>query len=72
MKTFKKGQNLSTRSICNHSCIFKATVIRTTAKTVWILMDGKEKRLKIHQRDGEEFIFPLGQYSMAPTMSPDE
>lgn len=70
MKTFKKGQNLTTRSACDHNCIFKASVLRATEKTVWILINGDEKRLKIHNYNGENFIYPLGQYSMAPIMRP--
>jgi hypothetical protein len=72
MGNFKAGQKLSTRSIGDHNCIFTATVLKVTAKTVTILMNGKEKRCKIHNpfkhHNGSGFfIYPLGRYSMAPT-----
>jgi len=66
--TFKQGQQLSTRSIGDHECIFTAIVIGRTTKTVTIKtdMDGI-RRCKIHHNSDEgEFIFPFGRYSMAP------
>ena len=68
MKTFKAGMELETRSICDHNCIFTATVIRRTAKTATIITMGDIRRCKIHIEDNEEFIFPHGRYSMAPIM----
>jgi len=65
MKTFTNGQKLTARSICNHDCIFEATVIKRTAKTVTINEDGTEKRCKIHTNNQGEFIYPDGRYSMA-------
>jgi len=55
MKTFIPGQELKTRSIGDHDCIFAATVISRSAKRVTIRMYGKV-----------ECIYPLGRYSMAP------
>ena len=67
-KQFKENQELSARSICDYNCIFTATVIKRTAKTVTIKIRGDQKRCKIQSdNDGNEFIFPLGRYSMAPT-----
>lgn len=67
MKKFTAGQTLESRSICDHNCIFTGTVIKRTAKTVTINTRMKgEKRCKIHTNDEGEFIFPFGQYSMAP------
>ena len=66
MKQFTVNQQLSSRSICNHECVFEGKVLRRTAKTVTIntRMEGK-KRCKIHISDEGEFIFPFGRYSMA-------
>lgn len=67
MNTFAKGQELSTSSICDSNCIFKATVIRRTAKQVIIKEDGyrEEKRLGISlDSDGNEMIYPHGRHSM--------
>jgi len=66
MKTFSIGQQLSTSSICDSNCIFKAEVIKRTAKTVTIKVRGELVRRKIQIFDGAESIFPFGQYSMAP------
>lgn len=67
MRTFKEGQKLSSRSICDNDCIFEGEVIKRTKKTVTIKtrMAGV-KRCKIHlDIDGHEMIFPFGSYSMA-------
>lgn len=65
---FEVGKTYFTRSICDHNCIFKATIVKRTAKTVIIDEgDGKLKRCKIHTDLGEdEAIFPHGVYSMCP------
>jgi len=67
MNTFTENQELSARSICNNDCIFTATVIKRTAKTVTIKDDRGERRCKIHNYGDGEFIFPYGQYSMCTT-----
>ena len=64
---FKPGQTLTAKSICNSECIYSATVIKRTAKTVTILMEGEKKRCKIYSIDDSERIYPLGRYSMAPS-----
>lgn len=70
---FTKRQKLETRSLCDSDCIYTAIVIDRTDKTVLIEMDGKDKRCKIHlDRDGVEFIYPLGRYSMAPTFRAEQ
>lgn len=67
MKTFTTNQQLSTRSICDHDCIFEGVIVKRTAKTVTINTRMKgEARCKIHLNDEGEFIFPFGRYSMAP------
>lgn len=68
MKTFKQGQHLTVKSICDSNCIFEGHVLKRTAKTVTIKTDiYGVKRCKIHNdTDGFEFIFPHGQFSMAP------
>jgi hypothetical protein len=70
--TFKAGQTYTTRSACDHECIFSATVISRTAKTVKISVHGKTKSRKIHVWDGVEHFYPFGQYSMAAIMSADK
>jgi hypothetical protein len=72
---FEVGQQLSTRSVCNHDCIYKAVVIGRTEKTVTIETccllkfpnDKKTRRCKIHlSGEKNEYIYPFGRYSMCP------
>ena len=67
MRVFTDSQQLSSRSACDHNCIFRGVVIKRTAKTVTITTAMKgETRCKIHTNEEGEFIFPFGRYSMAP------
>lgn len=70
MNKFTANQNITGRSVCDAECVFSATVIKRTAKTVTITgRDNDQKRCKIHlDTDGNEYVFPYGQYSMAPIM----
>lgn len=64
---FTAGQKLATRSFCDYDCIFRATVVKRTAKTLTVSIRGNEKRCKVYTDDhGNEYIYPMGQYSMAP------
>lgn len=73
MKKFEIGKTYSMTSICNHDCIWSYTVTARTAQTI-TLTDGKEtKRCRISKaatqyRDAET-VYPLGQYSMAPSLT---
>ena len=75
MKKFEVGQTYTMRSACMHDCVWTYTVTKRTTQTVTIT-DGKQvKTCRISKavsqcRDAES-IFPLGQYSMAPTLSAD-
>lgn len=60
---FQTGKTYSTRSICDHNCIFSITVAARTAKTIRT-SDGKTLRVGVY--DNAEFVRPLGNYSMAP------
>ena len=62
MHAFTPGTTYSTRSICDHNCIFSLTVAKRTAKTI-TTTDGK--RLGITIYDGSEGVYPSGRYSMA-------
>lgn len=64
MNKFTVNQQLSTSSVCDSECIFRATVVKRTPKTVTINTRGEEKRCKIHIYEGNEFIYPFGKYSM--------
>ena len=68
MDKFNVGQELWSRSVCDHECIFTARVVKRTDKTVTIYdsRDGTRRCKVYHDDDGGEFIFPYGRYSMAP------
>lgn len=65
MATFQTGNTYSTRSICDHNCIFSITVARRTAKTI-TTTDGKVLRVALYE--GVETVKPQGSYSMAPVI----
>ena len=73
MKKFEIGKTYSMRRICDHNCVWTYTVTARTAKTITI-SDG-EKTLKcrviqkVSEYRGAETIYPLGQYSMAPSLT---
>lgn len=75
MKKFEVGETYSMRSACMHDCIWTYTVTKRTAQTVTIT-DGKiTKTCRISKKASEwhnvETIYPLGQYSMAPSLTAD-
>lgn len=72
MKKFEIGKEYSMRSICDHECIWTYTVIARTAQTITIT-DGKSVQKcrvskKVSEYRNAETIYPLGQYSMAPSL----
>ena len=67
-KLIKAGDTLTARSVCDHNCVFSVEIIARKGNfaTVKTSMDGTSRK-KIHKdSDGNEFLFALGQYSMAP------
>ena len=68
MKTFKIGKTYTMRSACDHNCVWSFEVIRRTAKSVWLVVDGKESRFNIKIWGDEETVKPLGNYSMCPIL----
>lgn len=73
MKKFEIGKTYTMRSACDHNCIWAYTVTARTAQTITIT-DGKEvKRCRINKTISEyrnaETIYPLGRYSMAPSLT---
>lgn len=60
------GKSYYTRSICDHNCIFKITVLDRTEKMAKIKdMFGKIRRTKIKNWRDVEYIRD-GNYSMSP------
>ena len=72
---FEAGTTYYARSACDWDCIYRVTVVRRTAKSVWITdphSDGKPKRRAIvDYGDGVERFYPFGRYSMAAVMRAD-
>ena len=72
---FKTGQTYSTRSICDHSCIFSITVLNRTAKTIKIIDPHDSisiKTLRISTYEGNEQVKPFGTYSMCAVIGADD
>ena len=64
---FEIGDTYSTRSICDHDCIFEIKVISRTDKMLTYDYSSDTRRSKIKiDADGNEYITP-DNYSMAPT-----
>ena len=69
IKKFEAGRTYSTRSICDHECIFSFKVTRRTAKSIWTDVHGEQVRRSISVWNNAEQFFPFGHYSMAAIIS---
>jgi hypothetical protein len=67
MHKFETGKTYSTRSICDHDCIIRVTVVSRTEKSIKTAT-GKTLRIKAYS-DGSECVKPWGSYSMAPIVT---
>ena len=72
MRKFEIGKEYSMRSICNQECVWTYTVIYRTAQTITISNVKEVKKFRVVKKISEyrnaETIYPLGQYSMAPSL----
>jgi hypothetical protein len=69
IKTFEVGKAYTTRSACDHECVFSHTVIKRSAKFITVRDKwGKETRCGVSEWNGCESAFPEGRYSMAPSI----
>lgn len=73
MKKFEVGSIYSMKSVCDSNCVWRYIVTARTAQTV-TLSDGKEtKKCRISKKTSEylkaETVYPLGQYSFAPSLT---
>ena len=73
MKQFEVNKLYTMRSACNHDCTWSYIVTKRTTQTVTI-SDGKTTKTcrinkQVSQYRGAETIYPLGQYSMAPSLT---
>ena len=71
LAAFQVGRTYSTRSVCDHECIFSITVESRTACfiTTAAAKHQPSKRLKVNEWDGAETVAPMGQYSMCPIIN---
>lgn len=68
-RTFTPGDELACRSYGDWDCIFRFTVLKRTAKFVTLAYYDDTLRVGVKvDRDGNEFCYPLGSYSMSPTL----
>ena len=72
MKRFEVGKTYFCRSLCDYDCIYRFTIMKRTARTVWIEYHGKTKARRVRDYDGNEAIDPHGRYSMSPVLSADK
>lgn len=68
--TIQTGQTLYARSAGDHDCIFEAEVIERKGGFATVMTQNGIKRVKVRVISGEECIFALGRYSMAPCFRP--
>ncbi|MCB6500274.1 hypothetical protein LI148_07275 [Colidextribacter sp. 210702-DFI.3.9] len=73
MKKFEIDTIYSMRSSCDYNCIWTYFVTGRTAQTV-TLSDGKKTtkcriNKAVSECRGAETVFPLGRYSMAPSLT---
>ena len=69
-KEFKIGKTYTARSACDHNCIFAFTVVARTAKQITIESNTGSKKVGVtfNEYDNCEMAYPLGRYSMAPSI----
>lgn len=72
LKTFETGKEYSCRSICDHNCIWTYEILKRTAKTITINIDGKNVSRRIYIYDNAECVNPLGTFSMAPILTAEK
>lgn len=78
MKRFEIGKVYSMCSPCMASCTWTYKVIKRTKKTIWLSPTdeddireenrSKVKMCRVSEELGEEWVKPLGSYSMCPML----
>ena len=61
-----KGSILTATSVGDNNCKWTATVMERKGNFVIALIQGEIVRKKVNVWNGEEYVFLLGKYSMAP------
>ena len=68
---FKVGQVYTTRSACDHDCVYDFQILERTEKSVKIEVWGVFKRRKISGHNGVEQFLPHGRHSMCAIVRAD-
>jgi hypothetical protein len=67
---FQAGKTYTTRSIGDADMVISVTVLRRTAKTIYVKGDALTKEaLRVWVFNGVEQVAPWGKYSMSPVIS---
>lgn len=67
---FEVGKTYTTRSICDHNCIYSYLVVKRTAKQIHLRTQGKDTvKRGIYIYEGVEHCKPEGTYSMCPVIN---
>ena len=67
---FETGKTYTTRSIVNSDTTISVTVLRRTAKTIYVKGDALTNgTLRVWEYNGIEQVAPWGKYSMSPVIS---
>ena len=68
MLKFEVGKTYSHKWIGDSDLISEYEIIKRTAKTITIDVNGTVKNLRCKEFEGAEAVKPFGSYSMAPTL----
>lgn len=73
MKTFEIGKTYTSRFITDSNCKLEIKILSRTAKRIKFFnpVDERESTVSVKVVDGVEIAYPLGKYSMAPTLKAD-
>lgn len=71
MKSFEIGKTYWTRSICDHECIYRFTILARTAKQVTVNVHGKAVKRGLSIWNDVEQFKPFGTYSMCAIIGAD-
>jgi hypothetical protein len=69
---FQIGRTYSTRSVCDHECVFFFIILDRTAKTITTQVHGKTVRRGLNVWNGAEQFKPFGNYSMCAIVGADD
>lgn len=66
---FIVGKTYTCRSICDSECVYSFTILKRTKTMVSFMCHGDMTSRKIRVDEyGVEWVFPHGNYSMAPVL----